>query len=475
MAYAKVVGKLDLYNLAKRNGVAMRTIAKYMPALNVNNSGLVGWWKFDEASGTSAADSTGNGNIGTLVNTPTWVAGKINNALQLVSASSQRVTVPYSASFNVNSFTVSAWFYNSDTSGTYGIFGTRTGGDNTFDLKIQAQSNGINFQADLGNGTSWLSTSLNVGSLGTTTCPLNTWNHVAYVIDNAAQKVYIYVNGVLYPPSPYTISGTPLLMKSGQTMTIGLDAAGGAYFNGKLDDVRVYNRSLSSGEIADIYNMGIPNINAGLVGWWKFDEASGTSAADSSGNAITGTLVNTPTWVAGKINNALNFDKASYRHVTLASNAALAMASGSFTFAAWINPTAFNTDAWHGIIGCSVAQGASYGIADSGGTSRRIKLTRVNSVDFATGTQAISTGAWQHVAVVMNRARTSLTYYLNGVAETITYDATTFDTGKQSDTIGTRLAGTDNYFDGKIDDVRIYNRALSAADVAALYAVTAPA
>jgi hypothetical protein len=242
---------------------------------------------------------------------------------------------------------------------------------------------------------------------------------------------------------------------------------------GKLD---LYNLAKRNGVAMRTIAKYMPalNINSGLIGWWKLDEASGTSAYDSSGNAITGTLVNTPAWVAGKINNALNFDKASYRHVTLASNAALAMASGSFTFAAWINPTAFDTDAWHGIIGCASAQGASYGIADSGGTSRRIKLTRVNSVDFATGTQAISTGSWQHVAVVMDRARTSLTYYLNGVADIVAYSTEVFDAGIQSNRIGCRYQSGDQPFDGQIDDVRIYNRALSADDITALYAVTAP-
>ena len=471
MSYAKIIGGGNLYNIAKRNGVAMRTIAKYGPALNVNTSGLGGWWKFDETSGTSAADASGGGNNGTLVNTPTWVAGKINNALELASAFSQRVTVPYNASFNVNSFTVSAWFYNSDTSGTYGIFGTRTGGDNTFDLKIQSQTNGINFQADLGNGTTWLSTSLNVGSLGTATCPRNAWNHVAYAIDNVAQKVYIYINSVLYPPSPYTISGTPLLMKSGQTMTIGLDTAGGAYFNGKLDDVRVYNRALSAGEIADIYNMGIPNINSGLIGWWKLDEASGTSAADSSGNAITGTLVNTPSWVSGKINNALSFDRTAYEHVTLASNAALDMGSGSFTFAAWINPSTYDTAGWRSMFGSVGNDAASFGIVDT--PNRHLKLTKVNIADFTVGTQTITPNTWQHVAVVMDRARTALTYYLNGVADSVTYSATTFT--EQTNRIGCRRDSGSDPFDGKIDDVRIYNRALSADDIAALYAVTAPA
>jgi len=211
------------------------------------------------------------------------------------------------------------------------------------------------------------------------------------------------------------------------------------------------------------------NINAGLVGWWKFDESAGNSTVDSSGNGITGTLVNSPAWVSGKLNNALQFVRASSMKVTLASNSALAMGSNSFTFAAWIYADSYASWRWHGVIGAA-GGGASVGIAST--AAGYIKLTKANAADFASGTKAVATGVWHHIACVMDRSGLSLKYYLDGVAETITYSSTTFNAGAQTNLIGSRVS-TGDYFDGKIDDVRIYNRALSADDVTALYNVTA--
>jgi len=83
----------------------------------------------------------------------------------------------------------------------------------------------------------------------------------------------------------------------------------------------------------------------------------------------------------------------------------------------------------------------------------------------------ITAGTWYHAAVVMNRTAASVTFYLNGVASAATsYDADAFTA--VTDRIGS--FGNGEMFDGKIDDARIYNRALSADDIAALYAVTAP-
>ena len=81
---------------------------------NPSSTGLVGWWKLDDASSgttpTTAADSSGGGNTGTLTNSPVWTTGQINNALTFVAASSQYVNVPDVASLRIaGSWTVSAW------------------------------------------------------------------------------------------------------------------------------------------------------------------------------------------------------------------------------------------------------------------------------------------------------------------------------------------------------------------------------
>ena len=78
----------------------------------------------------------------------------------------------------------------------------------------------------------------------------------------------------------------------------------------------------------------------GLVGWWKFDEGSGTVAYDSSGNGNNGNLTNGPTWTTGKIGGALSFDgENDYVDVPSIQS----VNGGGVTFAVWIKPTHFDT------------------------------------------------------------------------------------------------------------------------------------
>ena len=81
---------------------------------------------------------------------------------------------------------------------------------------------------------------------------------------------------------------------------------------------------------------------SGLVAYWKFDEGSGTSVADSSGNGNTGTLINGPQWTAGRLGNALFFDGID-DNVTVPDSASLDLSS-AFTLSAWVNPASTFTD-----------------------------------------------------------------------------------------------------------------------------------
>ena len=81
---------------------------------------------------------------------------------------------------------------------------------------------------------------------------------------------------------------------------------------------------------------------SGLVAYWKFDEGSGTTVSDSSGNGNTGTLVNGPLWTAGRVGNALFFDGID-DNVTVPDSNSLDLSS-SFTLSAWVNPASTFTD-----------------------------------------------------------------------------------------------------------------------------------
>ena len=98
-------------------------------------TGLIGHWKFDEISGTTATDSSGNNNNGTLTNGPTWTTGKINNALSF-DGTDDYVNAGNPPSLNLtSSFTLSAWVYSNNMSGDRDII-TKVGSGADYYLQV---------------------------------------------------------------------------------------------------------------------------------------------------------------------------------------------------------------------------------------------------------------------------------------------------------------------------------------------------
>jgi hypothetical protein len=212
------------------------------------SNGLVGSWSFDEGAGTTVYDSSGNGNNGTLINGPVWSAGEFGGALTF-DGTDNYVQIPHSDTLTSSNFTIEAWIYlNSDVNSTqarivskqetisksysFGIFGKGYGG-----------STGNQLLLSIGNGTTWWN------FLSTTHLSNQTWYHVAGTQEGTTSKIYI--NGQLDK------NGTTLTQTANNTgvLTIGCQnqttPATGAmfFFNGTIDEVRIYNRALSQQEI----------------------------------------------------------------------------------------------------------------------------------------------------------------------------------------------------------------------------------
>ncbi len=122
----------------------------------------------------------------------------------------------------------------------------------------------------------------------------NTWTHVAFTYDGATAKVYL--NGAL--DNSISLVATPT--QSSAPLYIGR-RSDGLYSGVRYDEVRIYNRVITAAEATAHYNGGNRQYGypeTGLVAGWHFDEATGTTAADYSGNSNTGTLNNGATWVA---------------------------------------------------------------------------------------------------------------------------------------------------------------------------------
>jgi concanavalin A-like lectin/glucanase superfamily protein/parallel beta helix pectate lyase-like protein len=220
----------------------------------VGASGPVASWSFDEGSGQTAADGSGNSNTATLGVTtavessdPLWVQGRMSNALQF-DGSSSRVTVPGSPTINnLSAFTYAAWIYPTGAGGGgYGrIFAkeSSTGFDDFYFLGNTA------IEADINNtvGTQF-------AARAAATLAWNAWSHVAVTYnDSGDRKLHLYLNGseVAYSRQDVT-SGT--LRTTSNTLMTGNRIAGDRSFQGKIDDARVYNRALSSSEVAALFN-----------------------------------------------------------------------------------------------------------------------------------------------------------------------------------------------------------------------------
>ncbi|MFA7171519.1 MAG: LamG domain-containing protein, partial [Candidatus Paceibacterota bacterium] len=120
-------------------------------------------------------------------------------------------------------------------------------------------------------------------SVSSSYIPFGVWTHTVFTYDGT--EICLWVNGVKRASTP----ATGIIRNPYQFFRIGWGHNETYHFTGSIDDVRIYNRALSADEISDLYN-GNQIDDAGLVGYWGFDEGIGSTTADLSGNGNTGTI-----------------------------------------------------------------------------------------------------------------------------------------------------------------------------------------
>ena len=218
--------------------------------ISSNPTSLVADWKFNENAGDVATDNSNNGNAGTLTNSPTWTTGKIGSALNFTDS---YVNIPGSTSLNTitGAITLSAWIKASANTATSSIierwlYGTGVN-QRAFNLYVGANGK-ISFGLSK-DGTStnskWLTT--------TATITRDVWTYVTATFDGITMKIYL--NGVL---STSVAAGfSTIFVPTGnvhigkwQTTATTLELP----FIGAIDEVKIFNEALSSGEIKDLYN-----------------------------------------------------------------------------------------------------------------------------------------------------------------------------------------------------------------------------
>ena len=414
--------------------------------LKNNFDRIRGWWKLDESTGTTAYDETENCVDGSLSGCA-WKPddGIIGGALEF-DGIDDYVYCGTDASLDGDTdFTVTAWVKTDATVEQTVVQQRYTWYNGEYWMRVK--SNGkVNF-AVYGGGYQFNFDSSDAVNDGR-------WHNVTIARD--CLKGYIYIDGQL---NAQATGSSVQNLNDTIGVVIGADmlSSGAKYFDGLIDDVRIYSSLLNDEQLLEIYNSRI-------FAWWKLDNESGTFTGDSSQTGCVGEINGNPVWSTGIIDGALDFD-GSGDYVDFGTGAALE-GEIDFTVMAWVKTAAtaeqtvvqqrdtrYNGEYWMRLKSDGKVNFAVY---------RSAYQFNFNS------TGAANDGDWHHIAIV----RKGLTGYIYIDGE---LDAQSTGTAMQSldSTIGVivgadTLGGT-KYFDGLIDDVRIYKTSLDESEIDSIY------
>ncbi len=218
------------------------------------SAGLLAHWEFDESSGTTARDSSGHGHDGTLRGDPQWAAGIIGSGALSLDGTDGLVEVPHGTSLNLtDALTITAWVKLHNLSTYFFIVCKQPSGtarDNypgNYEFRTEANTGALQFGHQQTQGEQY--TFYTSG----TRIIAEQWYHVAVAFTKAGQ-VEFYVDGAAAGSSAQS---TNFGVLNNEPVRIGGRKDGYSFFNGLLDDIRVYDRALSAAQIQKLYD-GIP-------------------------------------------------------------------------------------------------------------------------------------------------------------------------------------------------------------------------
>lgn len=289
---------------------------------------------------------------------------------------------------------------------------------------------------------------------------LGTWYHLACVVDVSAASVTFYKNGIA---SAGTMVGNSATSISNGTsdFTIGNTATGSNYFDGLIDDVRVWNDIRTQAEIQDNMFSELLGTEAGLVGYWKLNG----NVLDETSNNNDLTLNNSPVYsvdVGFTENQSVDLERSSsqYLSITDASQKGLDI-TGDFTLEAWVKFESSTSSMYVMNKGTGTGNQRGYRLwyNSTGPTTWRMAVssdgtsTNQDTLDSSPFTPVLET--WYHVALTWDASTSTATFYVNGQnwgfaigSETSVYNNTgLFEIGSASG----------NRWDGEIDEARVWN------------------
>jgi hypothetical protein len=413
-------------------------ISAVVPTL-VPDDGLVAAYGFEETSGTGVVDASLNRLAGTISGAARTLNGRYGRAI-VFDGIDDWITIADAPALDLATMTIEAWVRPATLTGWRSVLLKEDAG--TLSYALYANDNAPHPAATI-------RVNADVSAMGAAALPLDTWSHVAATFDGA--ELRFFVNGVLVDSR--AAAGT--LEPTDGALRIGGNAVWGEYFDGVIDEVRIYNRALAPADIVRDMNAAV---ESGLVAAYGFEEATGTTAVDSSGNGYTGTLAGPARTRNGRFGRALSFDGVNDT-VTVAPE----LHASRVTVQAWVYPTALS--GWRSVVMKEAQKGMVFGLYAHENLPHPAMTVGIDGVDHSAGaTTALPLNRWSHLAATYDGATIRL--YVNGVEAGTAAAAGALPASANPLRIGGNSVWGE-YFKGRIDEVRIYNRALSAAEIAA--------
>ncbi|MES2734300.1 MAG: LamG-like jellyroll fold domain-containing protein, partial [Bacteroidota bacterium] len=420
----------------------------------------------------NANDGSGNGKNGT-VNGATLTVDRFGNANSAYSfdGNNDHISIPPNNLQN-NNYTYSLWANVSAFPSDGETFRMLSIGGPGGDQDVSLSNSYVNTSKGwdgAGYNIGGSVTNYSVGSLPT----LNTWNYITVTRDNSSIKLYI--NGQL-AGSASTNGLNPYYGNGLVQAIIGSRSTLVQPFNGAIDDIRIYNRALSATEVTELYTHPstcepAPDLQQGLLACYPFTGNANDLSGTGNNGTVKGATLTTDRF--GNLNSAYSFDGIDDQ-INISPNNLL---NNNYTYSVWGKASSIPAAQSAGVL-FSVGQSGG----DQGVSLNNVYLGANTSVGWVGGginqnsqyTAAVAgslpnVNTWYHITVT--RTNFSASLFVNGQLVSTALSNSSLPrytiNGAQG-RIGTR-SNEIQFFNGAIDDIRIYNRALSTAEVTLLY------
>lgn len=441
--------------------------------------GLTNYWRLGDGAGTTATATTGGVN-GTYTNgvtkgQPGARASMGSDSSALFDGVDDYVNIADIADYTgTSSFSIEAWVMRTGGDGWKRVVSkevmapTRNG----WALAVFPEADGYVPVVERWNNDA------KTGVMGSTRLELNRWYHLVATYAAGTNNFKLYVNGALEAQTTSAIS----LPNTSVNVNIGRNPYGSDQFQGGIDEVALYNQVMTPAKIQEHYEgcgtdyAATILATSNLLSYHRLNEASGTSAADLGPQGSTGTYVNNPTRsVAGATTDGdtgITVATASSQMVTAGTSSTYGFnAKTPYTIEGWIKPaTPVNQ------LRYIFSKYNNWSTRDGWAMYMDNNAARVTCERYTNGsysgagsTTNMNTTTWYHVACVYDGS--TIKTYVNGVSEgSNTSSGSMIATTTYPYTIGAQSWSSGRYhYAGGIDDVAIYNRALSAAELLAHY------